>query len=150
MGYLILKRIAAAIPVMLVVATIVFFLLRLSPGDPAMVLAGDMASPQEVAQIRARLGLDQPLLIQYVTWLGEMARGNFGVSILSKRPVMELIMARLEPTFVLALCAIVLTVLLAVPLGRRRPGITIAGSTAGSWRCRCWASRSRPSSSATC
>ncbi|BBK33017.1 peptide/nickel transport system permease protein [Stella humosa] len=117
MGYLILKRIAAAIPVMLVVATIVFFLLRLSPGDPAMVLAGDMASPQEVAQIRARLGLDQPLLIQYVTWLGEMARGNFGVSILSKRPVMELIMARLEPTFVLALCAIVLTVLLAVPLG---------------------------------
>jgi peptide/nickel transport system permease protein len=117
MGYLILKRIAAAVPVMLVVATIVFILLRLSPGDPAMVLAGDMASPQEVAQIRARLGLDRPLPVQYATWLGDMARGDFGVSILSKRPVLELILARLEPTFVLAFCAIVLTVLLAVPLG---------------------------------
>ncbi|BBK41079.1 peptide ABC transporter [Allostella vacuolata] len=117
MGYLILKRIAAAVPVVLVVATIVFFLLRLSPGDPAMVLAGDMASPQDVAEIRARLGLDRPLPVQYATWLGEMARGNFGVSILSKQPVLDLIRARLEPTFVLAFCAIVLTVLLAVPLG---------------------------------
>jgi len=117
MGYLILKRIAAAVPVVLVVATIVFFLLRLSPGDPAMVLAGDMASLQDVAEIRARLGLDRPLPVQYATWLGEMARGNFGVSILSKQPVLDLIRARLEPTFVLAFCAIVLTVLLAVPLG---------------------------------
>jgi peptide/nickel transport system permease protein len=114
---LIAMRIVAAIPVILIVATVVFLLLRLSPGDPATILAGDTATPEVVAGIRAELGLDRPLPVQYAIWLEEMARGNFGVSVLSKQPVMALIRDRLEPTLVLALSAIVLTVLLAVPLG---------------------------------
>lgn len=110
-------RIAMAVPVMLVVATIVFLLLRLSPGDPALVLAGDNAGPETVARIRAEMGLDRPLLVQYFGWLGEIAQGRFGMSILSKVPVLALIRDRLEPTLVLALSAIVITVVLAVPLG---------------------------------
>lgn len=114
---LIALRVAMAVPVMLVVATIVFLLLRLSPGDPALVLAGDNAGPEAVARIRAEMGLDRPLLVQYFGWLGEIARGRFGISILSKVPVLALIRDRLEPTLVLALSAIVITVVLAVPLG---------------------------------
>ena len=114
---LIAKRIAAAIPVVLIVATIVFLLLRLSPGDPATILAGDTATPEIVAGIRADLGLDRPLPVQYVIWLEEMARGNFGISVLSKQPVIAMIRDRLEPTLVLALCAILVTVFFAVPLG---------------------------------
>lgn len=110
-------RVAMAVPVMLVVATIVFLLLRLSPGDPALVLAGDNAGPETVARIRAEMGLDRPLLVQYFGWLGEIAQGRFGMSILSKVPVLALIRDRLEPTLVLALSAIVITVVLAVPLG---------------------------------
>lgn len=114
---LIAMRVASAAPVMLVVATIVFLLLRLSPGDPAVVLAGDSATPEAIAQIRQDLGLDRPLPVQYLTWLGELARGQLGMSILSKIPVLDLILDRLEPTLVLALSAIVLTILVAVPLG---------------------------------
>jgi peptide/nickel transport system permease protein len=114
---LIAMRIASAVPVMLVVATIVFLLLRLSPGDPATVLAGDAATPEVIARIRHDLGLDRPLPVQYLTWLGELARGQLGMSILSKMPVIDLIRDRLEPTLVLAFCAIVLTIVVAVPLG---------------------------------
>jgi peptide/nickel transport system permease protein len=114
---LILTRIAAAVPVVLVVATLVFLLLRLSPGDPATIIAGDAASPEVIASVRSQLGLDRPLIVQYVTWLGEMARGHLGVSILSQQPVAAMIHDRLEPTLVLAASAILLTVLFAVPLG---------------------------------
>lgn len=114
---LIALRVAMAVPVMLVVATIVFLLLRLSPGDPAMVLAGDNATPEALARIRAEMGLDRPLLVQYLGWLAEIAQGRFGTSILSKVPVLALIHDRLEPTLVLALTAIVITVVVAVPLG---------------------------------
>lgn len=114
---LIALRVAMAVPVMLVVATIVFLLLRLSPGDPAMVLAGDNATPEALARIRAEMGLDRPLLVQYLGWLAEITQGKFGTSILSKVPVLALIHDRLEPTLVLALTAIVITVVVAVPLG---------------------------------
>jgi len=117
MGRLIGRRLLATIPVILIVATVVFLLLRLSPGDPATILAGDNATPEVVASIKADLGLDRPLPMQYVIWLREMARGNFGTSILSKQPVMTLIRDRLEPTLVLAISAIIVTVLIAVPLG---------------------------------
>jgi len=110
-------RIASAVPVVLVVATIVFLLLRLSPGDPAVVIAGETASPEAIEQVRIQLGLDQPFYIQYFKWFGEVLRGDLGVSILSKQPVLDLIADRIEPTFVLATTTIVLTVLLAVPLG---------------------------------
>ncbi|MCZ0733449.1 ABC transporter permease [Phreatobacter sp. AB_2022a] len=114
---LIALRIAMAVPVMLVVATIVFLLLRLSPGDPALVIAGETAGPEALARIRTDMGLDRPLAVQYLAWLGEIARGHLGMSILSKIPVLSLIFDRLEPTLVLAASAILITVLVAVPLG---------------------------------
>lgn len=117
MPILVLRRILAAVPVVLVVITIVFALLRLTPGDPAAVIAGDMASPETIGQIRAELGIDRPLYVQYGSWVADVARGRLGNSIQSKKPVIDLIAARLEPTFVLAFAAIILTILIAVPLG---------------------------------
>lgn len=117
MRSLILRRLLAAVPVMLIVATLVFLMLRLTPGDPARVIAGDMASEQEVAAIRTEMGLDQSLLAQYVRWMGSLAQGDLGNSVISGKPVGELIAGRLGPTMALALSAIALTVLLAVPLG---------------------------------
>ncbi len=114
---LISLRIAMAVPVMLVVATIVFLLLRLSPGDPALIIAGETAGPEALSRIRAEMGLDRPLFVQYLAWLGEIARGHLGMSVLSKIPVLSLIFDRLEPTLVLAVSAILITVLVAVPLG---------------------------------
>jgi peptide/nickel transport system permease protein len=117
MAPLLFWRIASAVPVMLIVATIVFVLLRLSPGDPATIIAGDTAGPEVVERIRAELGLDRSITVQFLTWIGELLRGNLGVSILSKQPVLAQIHDRLEPTFVLAFSAMVLTILIAVPLG---------------------------------
>ena len=121
------RRVAATVPVILIVATVVFLLLRLSPGDPAAILAGDNATPEIVASLRADLGLDRPLPLQYLIWLEEMGRGNFGTSILSKQPVMTMIRDRLEPTLVLGLCAILVTVVIAVPLG------AVAAWKRGTW-----------------
>jgi len=114
---LIFMRLLSAIPVMLVVATFVFFLLRLSPGDPAMVIAGDQASAEQIEYIRRELGLDRSLPAQYVTWMSQMLQGNFGVSTLSRQPVRDLIMDRVEPTAVLTVATIIMTVLIAVPMG---------------------------------
>jgi peptide/nickel transport system permease protein len=114
---IVIKRLAAAIPVMLIVATVVFLLLRLAPGDPAQVIAGDMASEEAIAEIRADMGLDQSVATQYVRWIGALAQGDLGHSVLSKQPVTTLIAARLGPTFSLAAGAILLTVGLAIPLG---------------------------------
>ncbi len=114
---LVLKRLLAAIPVMLIVATVVFLLLRLAPGDPARVIAGDMASEETIAAIRAEMGLDQSMGTQYVRWMASLAQGDLGHSIQSKQPVTLLIKNRLGPTFSLAAWAILLTVALAIPLG---------------------------------
>ncbi|RCW70326.1 ABC transporter permease [Pseudorhodoferax soli] len=114
---LVLKRLLAAIPVMLIVATVVFLLLRLAPGDPARVMAGDMASEETIAAIRAEMGLDQSIATQYLRWMGALAQGDLGHSIQSKLPVTELIKTRLGPTFALAAWAIGLTIALAIPLG---------------------------------
>ncbi len=111
------RRLVATIPVMAVVATFVFLLLRLTTGDPAAIIAGDNATSQQVEEIRAKLGLDRPVAQQFVIWLGNMARGDFGESFFFKKRVSELILDRLEPTAALASCTIVLAVLLAVPLG---------------------------------
>jgi peptide/nickel transport system permease protein len=111
------RRLIATIPVMAVVAIVVFMLLRLTTGDPAAIIAGDNATSQDVAAIRERLGLDRPLAEQFVIWLGRLARGDFGESFFFKKQVSELIVERVEPTLALATSTIVLTVLLAVPLG---------------------------------
>ena len=113
----ILKRVLATVPVMGVVALIVFLLLRLSPGDPAAVIAGDYATAEQIEKIRTQLGLNQPILVQFISWLGDLARGDLGVSIFSNLPVSTLIAQRIEPTLMLAFTTIVFSVLVAVPLG---------------------------------
>ncbi|MBI3706515.1 MAG: ABC transporter permease subunit [Proteobacteria bacterium] len=99
------------------VAVFVFLLLRLTPGDPAAVIAGDNANSQQVAEIREKLGLGQPLLTQFVIWGGKIARGDFGESFFFKKTVAELIAQRIEPTLALSVFTIVIAVLVAVPLG---------------------------------
>src|SRR5215471_1970005 len=113
----ILKRVLATVPVMGVVALTVFLMLRLSPGDPAAVIAGDYATAEQIARIRTQLGLDQPILIQFVSWLGQLLRGDLGVTIFSNLPVSTLIAQRIEPTLMLAHTTTLFSVLVAVPLG---------------------------------
>lgn len=122
----IVKRILSTIPVMLIVAVFVFLMLRLAPGDPAAVIAGDYATTEDVERIREQLGLNEPIPVQLAQWLGQLATGDLGQSIFSKKPVLELIGQRIEPTLLLALTTIVFSVLVAVPLG------TIAAWRAGS------------------
>ncbi|WP_300302132.1 ABC transporter permease [Ferrovibrio sp.] len=114
---LILSRLVAAIPVMGVVAIFVFLLLRLSPGDPAAILAGDAATPEMIAAIRADLGLDRPIWEQFITWAGQLAQGDLGKSVLSKQPVAHMIGQRIEPTISLALTTLLFAVIVAVPIG---------------------------------
>jgi peptide/nickel transport system permease protein len=115
-GY-ILRRVLATIPVMLIVAVLVFLMLRLTPGDPAAIIAGDNANAEQVALIRERLGLDQPILTQFFIWFRNILHGDFGESFFFKKTVAELIVSRLEPTLALSFTTIVLAVAMAVPLG---------------------------------
>ncbi|HWV98040.1 MAG TPA: ABC transporter permease, partial [Xanthobacteraceae bacterium] len=110
LGYLI-RRILAAIPVMGVVALFVFLLLRLTPGDPAAILAGDNATPEQLERIRTSLGLNEPLYTQFFTWIGKLLHGDFGVSLISNVPVITMIGNRIEPTIAIALATIILTVI---------------------------------------
>lgn len=113
----IVRRVLATIPVMLVVALVVFLLLHLAPGDPAGIIAGDDGSPEDIARIRAAMGLDRPLPVQLWLWFGSLIQGDFGTSVFSNLPVMTLVSQRLEPTVSLALTTIIFAVLVAVPLG---------------------------------
>jgi len=112
-----IRRILAAVPVLFVVALLVFLLLRLTPGDPAAIIAGDMATPEQLARIREALGLTEPLHVQFVTWIGRLLSGDLGTSLISNTPVLTLISQRLEPTLSLAIVTMLLTILLAVPMG---------------------------------
>jgi len=111
------QRLLATIPVLLVVAVSVFLLLRLTPGDPAAVIAGDSATTEQIEQIRASLGLDKPIPVQFGIWFSHVLRGDLGESFFFKKTVTELIAQRLEPTLALATCTIILAVVIAVPLG---------------------------------
>jgi peptide/nickel transport system permease protein len=117
MGAFLLRRLLATIPVLLVVAVLVFLMLRLTPGDPAAVLAGDAASEDQIAQIRTTLGLDRSIPEQFVIWFGHLVTGDLGESYYYKTSVTTLIGQRLEPTVSLAVVTIVIAVLVAVPLG---------------------------------
>ncbi|SFZ86020.1 peptide/nickel transport system permease protein [Devosia enhydra] len=110
-------RIVSAIPILLLVAVFIFSLVNLTPGDPALLLAGDNATPAQVEQIRERLHLDEPLHTRFAIWAGNALQLDLGVSIYSGQPVTRLIAQRIEPTFVLAAVTLVITVLIAVPLG---------------------------------
>jgi peptide/nickel transport system permease protein len=127
---LIARRILATVPVMAVVAGLVFALLRLTPGDPAAIIAGDFATAEDIARIRTGLGLDRPLLVQAGLWLRSVASGDLGASIYSGLPVTALIRQRIEPTVALTLLTMLFTVALAVPLG-----------VVAAWRERSWLDR---------
>jgi peptide/nickel transport system permease protein len=126
LGYLV-RRVLATIPVMGVVALFVFLLLRLTPGDPAAILAGDNASPEQLERIRVSLGLNQPLYEQFFTWVGKLLHGDLGVSLISNVPVLQMIGQRVEPSISIAITTTILTVLIAVPLG------VIAAWKHGTW-----------------
>jgi len=111
------KRFVSLILVMLLVATLVFFLTRLAPGDPAAIMLGEQATSEDVARLRETYGLDQPVLVQFGLWLKEIARGNLGRSIFLQQPVSSALLDRAELTFFLALFAVVIAALIGIPAG---------------------------------
>lgn len=113
----ILRRLLSTIPVMLTVALIVFSILYFSPGDPAAVIAGETATPQDVERVRTALGLDRPFLIQFASWLWGVVHLDLGNSLFSNMPVSTMIAQRLEPTLSLMAVTMVFSVLIAVPVG---------------------------------
>src|SRR6476619_6731135 len=123
----VVRRVIATVPVMAVVAFFVFSLLYIAPGDPAAVIAGDQATPADVERIRQSLGLDRPFLIRFGTWLWDILHGDLGTSIFTNLPVSSLIAQRIEPTLSLMTVTLVLTIVVAVPLG------VVAAWRAGSW-----------------
>src|SRR5947207_15511470 len=121
------RRILATIPVMVVVALFVFSLLFVAPGDPAAVIAGDQATPEQVERIRQSLGLDRPFLVQFSEWVWRLLHADLGRSIFTNLPVTTMIAQRIEPTLSLMVVTLVLAVSIAVPLG------VIAAWKAGTW-----------------
>lgn len=121
------RRLLLSVPVLLGVATLVFSLIHLVPGDPVQAMLGDSASPQDIADVRGRLGLDRPLYIQYGAFLSGLARGSLGYSLRTNEPVAAAILQRLPATFELATAAMLLAIVTAIPLG------IVAAVGVGSW-----------------
>ncbi len=113
----ILRKFVSTAVVMIVVAVIVFVLIRIGPGDPAAVIAGDRASPADIERIRQSLGLNEPLVYQFGFWVLRLVQGDLGVSLFSRLPVLDLIGRRVEPTLSLAVATMCFAILTAVPLG---------------------------------
>jgi len=129
------RRLLALVPVALVVATVAFVLIHVAPGDPASIIAGPDASPDDIARLHRQLGLDAPFHVQLFRWYGRLARGDLGQSIFLRRPVLEAILDRAEPTILLTLYALVIAVGLGVPAGviaaRHHDGTTDQALMAG-------------------
>jgi peptide/nickel transport system permease protein len=123
----VIRRILSTIPVVLLVALFVFSLLYIAPGDPAAIIAGDQATPQDVERIRASLGLDRPFLIRFGDWFWHILHGDLGTSIFTNLPVTHMIAQRIEPTVSLMLLTLILSLSLAIPMG------VIAAWKHGSW-----------------
>ncbi|MEO8486032.1 MAG: ABC transporter permease [Betaproteobacteria bacterium] len=121
------RRLIATIPVMAIVAVLVFAMLRLTPGDPASIIAGASATSADVAGIREKLGLDRPIVAQFAIWIGNVLTGNFGESFYFKRTVASLVADRIEPTLALATLTMLWSIAVAVPLG------VIAAYKQGTW-----------------
>jgi peptide/nickel transport system permease protein len=111
------KRFLSLVLVMLLVATLVFFLTRLAPGDPAALMLGDQATAEDIARLREVYGLDQPVVVQFVLWLKEIARGNLGRSIFLQQSVGSALLDRAELTFFLALFAVSIAAAIGIPAG---------------------------------
>ena len=112
-----LRRIGRLILTVFLISTIIFFVIRIIPGDPALVIAGMDASAEDIAAIRAKIGTDRPIMVQYVEWLWKVVRFDFGSSLTSGQPVTQLILERFPLTLSLALLGIVVGIVVAVPLG---------------------------------
>ena len=121
------RRLLATIPVMMVVAVVVFSLIHIAPGDPAAIIAGDNVTPKQIAEIRARLGLDEPLWRQFALWITNLAQGDFGTSIFSRRPVTELIAQLAEPTIALTTTTLIVAISIALTAG------VLAAWKVGTW-----------------
>ena len=127
MVFYIVKRLISTVPVMLVVAVFIFLLLRLTPGDPAAMIAGDYATAEQIDAIRSNLGLDKSLFNQFFIWINNIAQGDLGESYFFKKQVTELIIARIEPTLSLSIVTIIFTILIAIPMG------VVSAYKQGSW-----------------
>jgi peptide/nickel transport system permease protein len=128
MAVYLLKRIFALVPVLLLVSVFVFLLLRLTPGDPAAILAGDAATTEQLERIREAMGINEPILTQYFTWMGNIMQGDLGVSLISGVPVLDMVSQRIGPTISIAVLTIIIAVLVAIPMG-----------VVAAWRHRSWA-----------
>ena len=113
----IIKRVLAAIPILIFVGIVTFSLVHIAPGDAANIMAGDYAGPDDVKLIRAELGLDKPVMQQFVEWIGRTARGDLGSSIFSGIPVVELVRLKIGATLSLTVTGGILAILLGVPTG---------------------------------
>ena len=102
---------------MLIISTIVFLVIRVIPGDPALVIAGIDASESDIEEIRAKLGMNKPILQQYGEWIWNIARLDFGNSMISVQPVTQLILERFPLTLALALLGLIISILISIPLG---------------------------------
>ena len=111
------RRLLLTIPVLFGVATLVFSLIHLVPGDPVQAMLGDSASPSDIADLRGRLGLDRPLYVQYGSFLKGLAKGDLGVSLRTNQPVADAIAERMPATIELASAAMIVAVVFAIPLG---------------------------------
>ena len=127
----IIRRVLQTIPVMAIVALFVFSLLYIAPGDPAAIIAGDQATPDDIARIRVSLGLERPFLVRFGEWVWQILHLDLGTSIFTSLPVSQLIAQRIEPTLSLVAVTMVLTISVAVPLG------VLAAWKAGTWIDRC-------------
>ncbi|WP_037083767.1 ABC transporter permease [Neorhizobium vignae] len=112
-----MRRFITTIPVLLGISVLVFLTLRVSSGDPAAILGGDAVTTEQIEAIRQQLGLGEPVWKQYLLWLSHALRGDFGVSYYYKMPVTQLILSRVEPTMVLAVLTLAVSILIAIPLG---------------------------------
>lgn len=113
----ILRRLVMLVPVILIVGLVVFTLVHLTPGDPAAVILGDQATPEDIQELRDRLGLNDPLPVQFINWFGGVLRLDFGDSIFLGMPVTEALLERVEPTVLLTLYALVVQLAIGIPLG---------------------------------
>jgi ABC-type dipeptide/oligopeptide/nickel transport system permease component len=134
MARYLVRRLLFTLPVLLGVATLVFSLIHLVPGDPVQSMLGEGVSPQDVAEMRTRLGLDRPLLVQYATFLKGIAVGDLGTSLRTNQPVARAIAERMPATFELAMAAMAVALLVALPLGilaavRARTPTDVAATT---------------------
>lgn len=117
MGRFFLSRIASAVPTILIVSLTVFILMRLIPGDPATLMLGDLAQPGQVEALKRQMGLDQPIALQYLIWMGDVLSGDLGVSISSRQEVLPLILDRFSVSATIVLVSVFFATIIAVPAG---------------------------------